>query len=140
MIGTLVLIKKFKQLMGIWLLKGKKWNYNVNNCFIEFIMDFIQFFIMDLKNWWTKNKGSPNETKCLLKKHGSKSQHYEAQKFDVVTFVQYVPTSLLCMLKFCQILENENFLRCKHNKKEAHGVCTMLKIIILYFWKITKGA
>ncbi len=72
---------------------------------------------MDLKNWWTKNKGSSNETKCLLKKHGSKSQQYEAQKFDVVTFVQYVPTSLLCMLKFCQILENENFLRCKHNKK-----------------------
>jgi hypothetical protein len=38
-----------------------------------------------------KNKGNPNETKNLLKKHGSKSQHYEVQKFDVVTFIQYVP-------------------------------------------------
>lgn len=28
-----------------------------------------------------KNKRSPNETKYVLKKHGSKSQHYEVQKF-----------------------------------------------------------
>jgi hypothetical protein len=71
----------------------------LKNCHIEFIMDSIQF-------WWMENKGSPNETNCLLEKHGSKSQHYEVQKFDVVTFVQYVPTSFLCMLKFCQIFEN----------------------------------
>ncbi len=109
MIGTLVLIKKFKQLMWTWLLKGKKWNYNVNNCFIEFIMDFIQFFIMDLKNWWTKNKGSPNETKCLLKKHGSKSQHYEVQKFDVVTFIQYVPKAFYPCWKFVKYLKMKFF-------------------------------
>jgi hypothetical protein len=35
--------------MGTWLLKEKKWNYNVNNFFIEFIMDFIPFFYNGFK-------------------------------------------------------------------------------------------
>jgi len=50
-IGTLVLIKKIQTTNGNLIVKRKKIEIiMLKNCYIEFIMDFIQIFFNGLKN------------------------------------------------------------------------------------------